>query len=114
MSSVEYWVQQVLYAGVPFEQVPPDLRAEVERALGRNAPGVPVARQAQSGASAGREPFWQTTLGLVVALLLPFALLALLIWWLARLPQRAGGAGFVEGFGKLKGSTGGLPRPNAG
>jgi hypothetical protein len=38
----------------------------------------------------------------VLAVLLPLLLVGLLLWWLSRLPERAGGGGFVEGFGKLK------------
>jgi hypothetical protein len=99
--SVQLWAEYVRQ-GTPIEEVPEHLRAQVERRLGRvRESGPPVVAQAASKAQQG-EPWWRGTWGVVVAVLLPLVLVGLLLWWLSRLPQQAGGGGFVEGFGRLK------------
>jgi hypothetical protein len=98
---VDYWVLHVRQ-GFPMETVPEEYRAQVERRLGRvRESGPSVVAQAASKAQQG-EPWWRGAWGVVLAVLLPLLLVGLLLWWLSRLPERAGGGGFVEGFGKLK------------
>jgi hypothetical protein len=98
---VDSWVLHV-QQGFSIETVPEEYRAQVERRLGRlRESGLPVVAQAAPKAQQG-EPWWRGTWGVVVAVLLPLLLVGLLLWWLSRLPQQAGGGGFVEGFGKLK------------
>ena len=103
LDPIQAWVDHVRQ-GFSLETVPEEYRAQVEHRLrqseNRAVPRVPGAKPQPASA---REPWWRGTWGILVAMLLPFVALALLIWLLARVPQRAGGTGFVEGFGKLKG-----------
>jgi len=109
--SLDYWVNQV-QLGVPLQHVPKSLRARVARRLGLagNLPAEdsPEAPEGQQGGlmraveQPARAAWRRGTAGLVLAMVLPFIGLAVLLWFVGRLPERAGGAGFVEGLGKVK------------
>ena len=101
---VEYWAQQVLL-GMDILLVPEKFRARVERRLGKVADQTSVASAPPVVETVRQsEPWWRGSWGVLVAMLLPFVAMGVLIWWLSRIPQSSGGAGFVEGFGKLKAS----------
>jgi len=102
--TVAYWAEQVRL-GIDIVNVPEQFRARVEQRLGKVADQTsvtsapPVAETVRQS-----EPWWRGSWGVLVAMLLPFVAMGVLIWWLSRIPQSSGGAGFVEGFGKLKAS----------
>jgi hypothetical protein len=105
---IDYWAQQVTAGSQILEQVPKNLRLRVARRLGRSLPAGDPPDAAQESLSTGAEErpggreALRGTFGLILALALPFFALVVLFWVLGRSRSGAGGAGFVEGLGKVK------------